>query len=178
MTSPLEPMHPDRRPTHEQPRWRRDFPIDTAEDEYVSRRDFAKFLVLTSGAMAAGQLFLVAQRGARGAAAPPGPAAVAREEDVEAGEAIPFAYPGPGDACLLVRLADGRLVAFGQKCTHLSCAVVPEVAAGRFACPCHRGAFDIESGRPLAGPPRRPLPRIRLEVRDGVVYATGVELRT
>jgi Rieske Fe-S protein len=42
-------------------------------------------------------------------------------------------------------------------------------------CPCHNGYFDLESGRVIAGPPRRPLPRVTLEIRDGVVYATGME---
>jgi Rieske Fe-S protein len=152
--------------------------VDTAEDEYVSRRDFAKFLVLTSGAMAVGQGFLVAQSAVRRSASPPEPRPIAREDQVAKGQAIRFDFPEPGEPCLLVRLDDGRLVAFGQKCTHLSCAVIPEPDAGRFLCPCHNGSFDLATGRPLAGPPRRPLPRIRLEVRDGIVYAVGVELRT
>jgi len=45
-------------------------------------------------------------------------------------------------------------------------------------CPCHHGYFDAQTGQPLAGPPRRPLPRITLALRDGVIYAKGVELRT
>jgi Rieske Fe-S protein len=45
-------------------------------------------------------------------------------------------------------------------------------------CPCHEGLFDLRSGRPIAGPPRRPLPRIVLEVRERDVYAIGVEQRT
>ena len=32
-------------------------------------------------------------------------------------------------------------------------------------CPCHEGYFDLDTGRQIAGPPRRPLPRIMLEVR-------------
>lgn len=178
MSQRPEPQHPDRRPTGEQPRWRRDFPVDTGEDEYVSRRDFAKFLVLTSGAMAVGQGFIVAQSGLRRSSSPPEPRPIVREDQIAMGQVIRFDYPEPGEPCLLVRLEDGRLVAFGQKCTHLSCAVIPETDAGRFLCPCHNGSFDLATGRPLAGPPRRPLPRIRLEVREGVVYATGVELRT
>ena len=74
--------------------------------------------------------------------------------------------------------ADGRLVAFGQQCSHLSCAVIPEPERGQLRCPCHNGYFEIREGRPIAGPPRRPLPRITLAVRDGTIYATGVELRT
>jgi Rieske Fe-S protein len=79
---------------------------------------------------------------------------------------------------LLIRLHDGRLVAYGQQCSHLSCAVIPKPSQGQLHCPCHNGFFEINEGRPIAGPPRRPLPRIKLEVRDGEIYATGVELRT
>ena len=51
---------PDGRPPAEQPRWRQDFPIDWPADEYLTRREFTKFLMLTSGAFAAGHLFLLA----------------------------------------------------------------------------------------------------------------------
>ena len=89
-----------------------------------------------------------------------------------------FAYPGEHDICLLVRTREESFVAFDQRCTHLSCAVVPEVERSRFYCPCHNGSFDLETGRPLAGPPRRPLAQIKLEIRDGVIYATDVVART
>ena len=56
--------------------------------------------------------------------------------------------------------------------------MIPQLGEGRLHCPCHNGYFDLATGRPIAGPPRRPLPRIKLEVRDGVIYATGVEERT
>ena len=56
--------------------------------------------------------------------------------------------------------------------------VVPQVERGRFHCPCHEGTFDLATGRPLAGPPRRPLPRVRLELRGDRVFAVGVEERT
>ena len=39
---------PDGRPAEEQPAWRQDFPIDWPQDHYVERRDFVKFLTLTS----------------------------------------------------------------------------------------------------------------------------------
>jgi len=69
-------------------------------------------------------------------------------------------------------------VAYSQKCTHLSCAVIPQPEEGVLHCPCHEGYFDLRSGRPIAGPPNRPLPRIHLDVRDGAIFATGVEWRT
>lgn len=78
----------------------------------------------------------------------------------------------------MIRQASGALAAYSQKCTHLSCAVVPRPEQGVMRCPCHEGYFDLESGRPLAGPPRRPLPRVLVEVRGQDIYATGVEIRT
>jgi Rieske Fe-S protein len=99
-------------------------------------------------------------------------------DEVPIGGSLVFEYPGEHDICVLVRLAEAEVVAYGQKCTHLSCAVVPKPEQGMLQCPCHEGLFDLRSGRPVAGPPRRPLPRIVLDVRGRDVYATGVEWRT
>lgn len=173
-----EAIGPDGRPHSEQPRWRQDFPIDTAEDNYVSRRDFAKFLVLTSGAFVVGQLTIAGKALIDVGRIAPSAMAVVKIDQLPVGAAKAFAYPGPTDACLLVRLDEVTFVAFSQECTHLSCAVVPEPDKHRFFCPCHNGSFDIATGVPTGGPPRRPLPRIVLEERGGTIYATGVELRT
>jgi hypothetical protein len=48
---------PDGRPARDQPVWRKDFPLDWPEDEYRSRREFVAFLMLTSAAFVAGQLW-------------------------------------------------------------------------------------------------------------------------
>ena len=61
------------------------------------------------------------------------------------------------------------------KVSHLSCPVIPKPAEGKFHCPYHEGVFDLYTGQPLAGPPRRPLPRITLDIRGGRIYATGVQ---
>jgi Rieske Fe-S protein len=79
---------------------------------------------------------------------------------------------------VLVRTGERAFVAYDQRCTHLSCAVRPLVAEGTIHCPCHEGYFDLASGRPIAGPPRRPLTLVRVEVRGEHVFATGVEERT
>jgi Rieske Fe-S protein len=168
---------PDGRPEADQPAWRRDFPIDWPQDHYVARRDFTKFLGLTSLAFLAGQLWIGLKSLFR-RRPPAGPRLVARLDELSPGQALVFHYPGVEDACLLLRQSDGELLAYSQKCTHLSCAVVPQLAEGKLHCPCHHGYFELSSGRPLAGPPRRPLPRVTLEVRAGQVYATGVEART
>ncbi len=89
-----------------------------------------------------------------------------------------FAYPGDQDPCLLIRMHDGKLLAYSQKCTHLSCAVIPEIEQGILRCPCHEGIFDLATGRNIAGPPPRPLPIIELEVTGDDVYAVGVKAST
>lgn len=169
---------PDFRPDEAQPAWRHDFPVDWPQDQYVERRDFMKFLVLTSGAFAAGQLWIAAEDWRRQQRGQPAPMRIAGVDDLAVGAALVFQYPDPSEPCLLVRLAPTEFVAFGQKCTHLSCAVIPRPEEGIFHCPCHEGRFAIRTGAPLAGPPRRPLTRVTLEVRDGAIYATGVEERT
>jgi Rieske Fe-S protein len=172
-----DPKYPDGRPLSEQPRWRQDFPTDIPDDDVLARREFTKFLVLTSGAFVAGQGWIGLMSLLRDEKPLP-EKRIAAEKDVRPGSVVEFRYPTDDDPCLLIRLGDGRLVAYGQQCSHLSCAVIPEPERGQLRCPCHNGYFEINEGRPIAGPPRRPLPRIKLEVRDGVIYATGVELHT
>src|SRR5262249_9953910 len=138
----LERAFPDGRPAQEQPRWRHDFPVDTPEDDEVARREFTKFLVLTSGAFLAGQCWIGLMSLLRREGDWPRKE-VARLEGLKAGSVVEFRYPEEDDPCLLIVLEDGRLVAYGQKCTHLSCAVIPEPAKGQLRCPCHNGYFEV-----------------------------------
>lgn len=181
-TSPRTPpdqltIPPDGRPYSEQPQWRNDFPIDWPQDELVARRDFTKFLVLTSLAFVVGQVWIVFENFARKRKGQPPVKHITRADAIPVGGSLVFNYPGPHDNCILVRSGYDLFFAYNQKCTHLSCAVVPDPSSGKFHCPCHNGWFDIRTGSPLAGPPRRPLERILLEMRDGNLYATGVEVR-
>jgi nitrite reductase/ring-hydroxylating ferredoxin subunit len=169
---------PDRSPADQQPAWREDFPIDWPQDQYVERRDFMKFLVLTSAALTAGQFWIAGQNWLRTRRGLPEIRRVASIDDIPAAGSLVFQYPGELDQCVLVRLSDDEFVAYSQKCTHLSCAVIPEPDQGFLRCPCHEGFFDLRSGSPTAGPPRRPLPRITLEIRGREIYATGIEVRT
>jgi Rieske Fe-S protein len=168
---------PDGRPQEEQPRWRKDFPIDWAEDEYISRRDLVKFMSLTSLAFVTGQFWIVGQ-----SMISPTPVfrreAIATVDQLAVGESMVFGYPTENDQRVLVRLGEEQFVAYDQKCTHLLCPVFPRPEEGVLHCPCHNGYFDIGDGRPIAGPPRRPLPRVELEIDNGVIYATNVVLRT
>lgn len=174
----LRTTAPDGRPEPSQPDWRRDFPIDTVQDNEVARRDFTTFLVLTSLAFLVGQYWIVLRNRFRGQEAPPATQVIARVDEVPVGGARLFHYPNEDDPCILLRPDAQTFLAYDQKCTHLSCAVVPVMAEGCLHCPCHHGYFDLQSGRAIAGPPRRPLTRITIEIRAGSIYATGMELRT
>ena len=166
---------PDARPAEEQPTWRRDFPIDWSADDSRARRGFLRLLMLTSLAFVVGQFWIVLQRVFRKARGTPPEMAIASADELSVGASKVFRYPGPENACVLVCVAQREYVAFGQKCTHLSCPVLPRPSENRFYCPCHDGSFDLRTGRQIAGPPRRPLPRVKLEVRGGTIFATGIE---
>jgi Rieske Fe-S protein len=169
---------PDGAPPDMQPAWRQDFPIDWPQDLYVERRDFMKFMVLTSAAFTMGQLWIGVQNWYRKRTAQPPVQRIASVDEVAVGGSIGFTYPNEFEPCLLVRLTTSEFVAFGQKCTHLSCAVIPRPTEGSFHCPCHEGRFDLRTGVPTAGPPRRPLTRIVLELHGQDIFAVGVEERT
>jgi Rieske Fe-S protein len=164
---------PDGQVDTAQPRWRRDFPIDWPQDEYVSRRDFTRFMVLTSFAFTVGQFWILLQNTWRRSQGALPIVAVENVDAISVGGNKVFAYPTEKDPCILVRLDETSFVAFDRLCTHLLCPVIPQPEEGHLHCPCHEGYFDIATGRPLAGPPQRPLAQITLEVRDGTIYATG-----
>jgi nitrite reductase/ring-hydroxylating ferredoxin subunit len=67
-----------------------------------------------------------------------------------------------GEPAEVVLTASG-LVARSLLCSHFGCRVQWEAAKDRYHCPCHEGAFDRE-GRPIAGPPTRPLRALPVEV--------------
>lgn len=166
---------PDGRPESEQPKWRRDFPIDVEADEYGARRDFTKFLVLTSLAFVCGQFWIGLQSFTR--RRKPSVLRIATVDELEVGQTVSFHYPTERDPCLLIRQSQDDFIAYSSLCTHLMCPVRPELEHDQLHCPCHEGYFDAATGRPTAGPPRRPLPRIQLRIDGGTIYATDVEER-
>ena len=158
-----------------EPLWREELSVFAADEGYVGRRQFAKFLVLGSLGMFAGNLWLLA----KGIFALPRQrlpeVPVAGLAELPVGGVKTFAYPGPDDPCLLVRYAEDRWAAYSQKCTHLSCAVYYAHPERQLVCPCHHGYFAVEDGRVVQGPPPRPLPRVRLRRRGDVLLAVGWE---
>jgi Rieske Fe-S protein len=162
------------RPRRSLPLWREEVSIHAAEERYVSRRQFGKFLVLASFGMFVGNLWILVRARLRGEPDVLPAARIARLSEMLPGEVRLFSYPGPEDGCILVRARDGSLRAYSQKCTHLSCAVYYSKKADRLECPCHDGAFSVYTGAVLHGPPPRPLPRVLLETRGDEIYAVGL----
>jgi Rieske Fe-S protein len=143
-------------------------------DAPVSRRNYLRILVTVSGGLAAGAVGVAAGLFRRHGSGTAAPAKVA--DRLEPGQAVAFRYPGPDDRALAIRLPDpdGRLVGWSAVCTHLACAVLWREEDGHLECPCHDGVFDPATGEVVAGPPPRPLPRVRLREDDaGGIWAVG-----
>jgi Rieske Fe-S protein len=157
------------------PTWREDFPYTSDGEDDVTRREFVRYLVLASGAFAGANVAIAAITSLR-SVNEGAPRRIVAADRVPAGGYHLFRYPSDDDPAILLRLPDGELHAFSQKCTHLGCVVYYEQDERHLVCPCHDGVFDAGSGDVLAGPPERPLGRIDIEVRDGVVWALGASL--
>lgn len=161
-------------PLGEMPYHEQDFPYQRTLDKLVTRREYLHLLTLTSLGLFLGTVG-VALGALRGRRRDFPAQRVASVGEVAEGAALNFSYPTADDPAILVHLPGGRFVAYGQRCTHLACAVFWEPRAGVLACPCHEGFFDVQTGLVIAGPPPRPLPRIELRSEGGVLYAVGVQ---
>jgi Rieske Fe-S protein len=156
------------------PRWRDEFPLTSQGEELVARRDFTRYLLVASGAFATGAAGAAVWATLQSANTGEPQAIVALDQVPQGGEHL-FRYPTSADPAILVHLPNGELRAFSQKCTHLGCVVFYQPDHERLYCPCHEGEFDPSSGDPTAGPPDRALARIDVEVRDGTVWALGID---
>lgn len=161
------------KPPPTEPLWREEFSVHAEDEKFVTRRQFAKFLTLTSVAMAAGNVWIFAKSLLRKEPSFP-TMRVASVGEVAVGAVKLFNYPTAADPCLLIRTADDTYVAYSQICTHLSCAVFYSEQSKHIECPCHKGVFSAADGSVVAGPPPRPLPRVVLERRGEDLVATGM----
>jgi menaquinol-cytochrome c reductase iron-sulfur subunit len=72
-------------------------------------------------------------------------------------------------------------IALSSRCAHVGCPVRWVDASERFICPCHGGVYDL-LGRPVGGPPVRPLDRfytrvVGNQVQVGPRFSVNSELR-
>lgn len=164
------------RHSSKEPLWQDEFSINRADEQYVNRRQFTKFLVLTSLGMFTGNLWILLRSCFSQA-----PTYVEKEicdiSNVPIGGVWLFRYPTERDPCILIRPDEHTFVAYSQKCTHLSCAVYYAREKNRLECPCHEGYFAVATGDVLQGPPPRPLPRVILERRGDNLVAIAMDVR-
>ncbi len=158
----------------QEPLWREEFSISKADERYVNRRQLAKFLTLGSLGMFAGNSWILVRSWLRKAQVYQR-SAVAKVGEIPVGGVKLFQYPRPGEQCILIRTAEDAYVAYSQKCTHLSCAVLYSRVRDRLECPCHQGYFSVKDGSVLQGPPTRPLPRVILERNGEELIAIKME---
>lgn len=157
------------------PKWRADFPFTAEGEDEVTRREFARYLVLASATFAAASVGVAAWTSM--APVNRGPARkIVADAELPPGATHLFRYPTEHDPAILVRLQGGELRAFSQKCTHLGCVVFFAPKREQMICPCHDGVFAARDGVVLAGPPQRPLARIAVEHRDGFVWTLAQEV--
>lgn len=172
MPDPIEKRLKDK--FKEIPKWAEDFPMDNQKDANVSRRDFIRYLGLVSLGFFSGtawvwlkSLFTSEQMYKS--------MKIIDREDLKIGESYVFQIPGVKEPAILVRLNQDEFVAFGQKCTHLQCPVIWKKDERILFCPCHKGAFNGTTGDVLYGPPERPLPKLKIEVKSDGIYFVGME---
>jgi arsenite oxidase small subunit len=151
-----------------------EFPIDWEDDDYVTRREFFRFMTLASGGLALGSGVIAGFAALSREGRAMERQLVAKASELAVGQSMNFNYPRSTDLCILIHRREGEFVAYSRRCTHLSCPVNYEHDKNRLYCPCHNGVFDVGDGSVKQGPPPRPLPKIMLE-RDGDdLYAVGV----
>lgn len=133
------------------------------EEKEISRRTFLDWLI-TGGLVAWAIGFIAPVISFVWPAQRRGPAV----QTVSAGKQDTFAegqakiIAVAGHPVIVFRTAEG-FRAFSAICTHLGCIVVWDAAKRHIACPCHAGAFDL-NGKPIEGPPPRPLPEYGVAV--------------
>jgi thiosulfate dehydrogenase [quinone] large subunit len=120
-----------------------------------------------------------AATGAPGVAPTPGAATgpvVAKVSQLASGRAVTFDDPISGDPGVLLKLRDGKIVAYDAVCTHAGCTVEYDHGSGYLICPCHGAAFDpAHQAQAIAGPTDQPLAAIPIHVdtTSGRITLTG-----
>ncbi|MBI1281848.1 MAG: Rieske 2Fe-2S domain-containing protein [Anaerolineaceae bacterium] len=148
--------------------------IEQTTTKPVTRRNFLKVVWGMAGALAAAQaggvvLSFLSPRTAAGEFG----------GVIEAGQAVDFptgsVTPFTNGRFYLVRMDDGGFIALYRKCSHLGCTVPWDQAQGKFVCPCHASAFEM-NGQVLNTPAPRPLDRFPVTIENGVVTVNTGEI--
>ena len=95
---------------------------------------------------------------------------IAQVSAVQPNSAVTFTIPSNGDPGVLVRLTNGKFVAFDATCTHAGCPVQYDPGSQHLLCPCHGAEFDPSNAAAVVqGPTNTPLTSVPINVNN----ATG-----
>ena len=93
-------------PLPSRPAWNADFPIDRVEAQHVLRREFAKYLVLVSGGLAAGSAWVAVRDKLFPNQPITGEHLICKTQDVPVGGTHAFTLPGSAVPYILINLGN------------------------------------------------------------------------
>jgi arsenite oxidase small subunit len=98
---------------------------------------------------------------------------------------VTFSYPLKAQASVLLDMGQPvpggvgskkSIVAYSLFCQHMGCPVEYQAKIREFVCSCHQSRYDPERlGSIIQGLAMQPLPRVLLQVRNGAVWAVGID---
>lgn len=144
--------------------------ITAYDSEPMPRRRFLDYLIggsfaMTALAFAAGVVSYM-WPGKKPRAGGGAPVEVAEEKDLPVGQGKVVQYRDR--SAIVIHTKEG-MVAFSAVCTHLGCIVKWKADKQEIECPCHGAVFDTK-GNVVSGPPPKPLPPLKVEVKNGKIY--------
>ena len=99
-----------------------------------------------------------------------GASPIAQVSSVQNNSSVSFTIASNGDPGILVRLNDGKFVAYDATCTHAGCPVDYDSGSQMLVCPCHGAAFDpAKAAAVVQGPASTPLTNVPIHIDN----ATG-----
>lgn len=94
-----------------------------------------------------------------------GPTVIAQVNAVQQNSSVNFTLASNGDPGVLVRLTNGKFVAYDATCTHAGCPVSYDPGSQLLQCPCHGAVFDpAKRGAVVQGPALTPLAGVPIQV--------------
>jgi thiosulfate dehydrogenase [quinone] large subunit len=102
-------------------------------------------------------------------ALPAGAVKLGASSRLPSGQGATYQDPSDGNPDIVVRQANGSLVAHSAVCTHAGCTVGYQ--GGQLVCPCHGAVYDAQTGAVISGPAPAPLASRKVIERAGTIYA-------
>ncbi len=100
---------------------------------------------------------------------PAGAVRLGAASQLAVGQGATYQDPGNGQPDIVIRQANGTLVAHSAVCTHAGCEVGYQ--GGQIVCPCHGSVFDAKTGAVISGPAVTGLSPRKVIQHAGEIYA-------